>query len=236
MSWDMVYCTEPTPKDKKVGFHVVDVEYTRLGFYKEFKSKEEYEMYIAQKNDLMMRIEGLQEQNRARTLLGFPVSDIEELEWLEDAKGFVNRWGENYVPENLRWLIDTVLWIHDLEPSIWRTLVPKKKIQRDNQSEVVDYCNARNNMVTYTLRLEKDEVVHGGPNVYRGHNKRTFRNIVCQDIREGSARKRLLIDGQMWVEEASLGGYKVAETDPATSKPAEESVEHLCSGDDEGVM
>lgn len=195
----LVYCNRQPTKDlrKSTGsYNVIDYEYTTMGFYKEFDSKAHYELYCSQKVDLDMRVAGIDEQNEARNMLGLEPCDREELSWLDDAREFMNRWGESYVPENIRCAMDGVLFRKDEEHIKWTPFVAESKKQIDI-SEKVDYYNTKNSRTTYTLRLDDTDMQFK-------KGKKRMKNVVTHDIISGgSASKRILLDGNMWVETTS---------------------------------
>ena len=104
---ELVYCSSVNGEEeyKKGKYTVVEIEVCRMGYYKEFASKEEYERYSAWKEVLRMthnkQVRAKGDVGLVDTALCFIV-----IRWLDSARDFVNTWGEDYTPEDLRMAID----------------------------------------------------------------------------------------------------------------------------------
>jgi hypothetical protein len=100
-----VECEEPTDKWKmkdEYRFHVMEIEYTWMGYKKKFDSRDEYIDYCKEKRILRREYNALDE-------LKEPFLMKRQREWIAKARVFHNRWSHDYVPEDLRCAINAVL-------------------------------------------------------------------------------------------------------------------------------
>ena len=211
---ELVYCAKTTLDRKGTGYNVIDMEYTRMGFYKEFDSKEAYETYTRQRIDLDKRVDAIDEHNEWRELLGRKPCEKEELIWLRDAKKFLNTWGESYVPENIRSAMDGVLLRKDEEYLEWTPFVKALKKQVE-VTETIDYYNMNNRKWDSNSRLDDDECC--------STDRKRMKNVVMHETSGGDGRKRLLLGGYSWIEApdtpinvktGKIGAYGINENAP----------------------
>ena len=103
-------------------YTVVEIEVCRMGYHKQFASREDYERYTESKRELRERHN---KQIAARATGGLAGDELrlEEGKWLASAKKFVDRWGVDFTPEDLREAItermqgegdDTLHWNHHI--------------------------------------------------------------------------------------------------------------------------
>lgn len=128
----LVECKEPqrewTMKDE-YRFPVMEIEYTWLGYLKKFNSREEYEIYCDDKRFLRRMYSIMKELNREYL-------PIRQDGFLAKAKDFHNKWGNDYVPEDLRCAINSVLEQREQPPLHWFPFEKKEVMAEELQGEV----------------------------------------------------------------------------------------------------
>jgi hypothetical protein len=106
-----VECKQPAdrwhPKEEH-SFRVMEIEYTWTAYAKKFDSEKDYELYCNMKRELRQGYCSMKELNDKYL-------KIRQQEWVQKAKSFQSMWGQDYVPEDLRCAINTM--IGDYDPS-----------------------------------------------------------------------------------------------------------------------
>lgn len=107
-------------------YKVVEVQYKYMGFYKTFKSKDEYERYEEGKVKLRQMCEEIKGMESGGKLTGEEVR-MSKMGWLDQAREWSNEWGEMYTPDDIREVID--LWLRDISSKVWLWWAPFKEME-----------------------------------------------------------------------------------------------------------
>jgi hypothetical protein len=97
-------------------FVVVEVEYKMMGYYKRFKSREEYKEYDDGRRHLRNYCKTIHDNERSGRWSGDEVRK-QKCQWMDDSSSWNQRWGEMYTPTDLRQMIECVMG--DINPYVW---------------------------------------------------------------------------------------------------------------------
>jgi hypothetical protein len=101
---EIVYCTGPDDEENSANpnkYIVIEIEVCRMGYLKQFSNKQDYKDYTDWKEMLRKyhnkEVEDFKNGKMSEERLG----EAQDM-WLEIAKDFVETWGEDYTPEDIR--------------------------------------------------------------------------------------------------------------------------------------
>lgn len=111
---EMIYCGEI---GKKKSYNVIEVETTRIHYYRTFKNEQEYDEYTEGKQRMRTLYNELNVKRKTNTYEQSKQSEREawfamknaKKNWNVMARDFVIRWGADNVPEAMRYAIDMML-------------------------------------------------------------------------------------------------------------------------------